>query len=649
MAINNEPTIKPITVTGIFTKYIAKTLPLAFDESMSYYECLCAMLEYLNETIVPDINNANEGLGELQEFYEELQEYVNTYFDNLDVQNEINTKLDKMASDGTLYNIINNQLFTDMNNQILQNAVNIGTLNEEMDGTIKITDNNVITNSMLSQEVREALTGGSTAVVGENSVGTENIQNKAVTIYKVDDLIQTNFTKEYEPVELSNFISGNYCFNDSGTLDIRTNANMSYCTANLTNGEIYQFIGANWYAVNGIMIVDSTDDNKIVASSSISNSSLSFTPAKILFQANKNGLIAYISVYTGAVSVSTPREVSQVMNLTKLSDISQNKKDSQLNLIKTLEGLGLANHKSTIFDFPNITGNQYATTKIYKLSKGTKYRVTGANSYENAGLVITNEAGDPSYISSNSNHTTQDNFEYEFTASDDGYALCMDMTFGVFDYVTNIYIIEEQNKYSTIKWCLIGDSLTDANVNQSVKKYYSYVQDDLGINIQNLGQSGCGYKRKYNGGNNFVEQTALIDNDADIITIFGSWNDGNEFSDLGHDTDTTTDTVLGSVYVAINNIITNRPHARLGIILPTPWISVNPQNITTNYQKYIDGIKTIAANNSVPVLDLFTGSNLYPWNESFKSSFFVSGDGVHPNTDGNKQFANKIEEFIKSL
>lgn len=104
--INNQPTIKPQTVTGIFTKYIAKTLPLAFDESMSYYECICALLEYLNETIVPDINNVNDGLSELQEFYLQLQEYVNTYFDNLDLQAEVNTKLDEMAEDGTLTHLI---------------------------------------------------------------------------------------------------------------------------------------------------------------------------------------------------------------------------------------------------------------------------------------------------------------------------------------------------------------------------------------------------------------------------------------------------------------------------------------------------------------------------------------------------------------
>lgn len=128
MAINNEPTIQPRTVTGIFTNYIAKVLPLAFDDSMSYYECLCALLNYINDTIVPDINNTNDGLAELQGFYEELQSYVNTYFDNLDVQEEINNKLDAMAQDGSLTTLISayiqpridaqNIIINDINNKV---------------------------------------------------------------------------------------------------------------------------------------------------------------------------------------------------------------------------------------------------------------------------------------------------------------------------------------------------------------------------------------------------------------------------------------------------------------------------------------------------------------------------------------------------
>lgn len=106
MAINNQPTIKPRIITGLFTKYIAKTIPLAFDESMSYYECICALLEYLNKTIVPDINNTNEGLSELQSFYLLLQDYVNEYFD-VEFPAEIASQLDEMAEDGTLENLLN--------------------------------------------------------------------------------------------------------------------------------------------------------------------------------------------------------------------------------------------------------------------------------------------------------------------------------------------------------------------------------------------------------------------------------------------------------------------------------------------------------------------------------------------------------------
>ena len=40
---------------------------------------------------------------------------------------------------------------------------------------------------------------------------------------------------------------------------------------------------------------------------------------------------------------------------------------------------------------------------------------------------------------------------------------------------------------------------------------------------------------------------------------------------------------------------------------------------------------------------------MFPWNENFKSMFFVNNDGTHPNTEGNKRFAYKIEEFIKTL
>ena len=56
--------------TGLFTNYIYKAIPLAFDESMSYYETLCGLLNYLQNTIIPTVNNNADAVAELQSLYE---------------------------------------------------------------------------------------------------------------------------------------------------------------------------------------------------------------------------------------------------------------------------------------------------------------------------------------------------------------------------------------------------------------------------------------------------------------------------------------------------------------------------------------------------------------------------------------------------
>lgn len=85
-------------------------LPASYLETMTYYETLLWLTKYLQETVIPTINNNAEAVIELQNLYKELQDYVNNYFDNLDVQDEINNKLDAMVEDGTLDILVNNHI-----------------------------------------------------------------------------------------------------------------------------------------------------------------------------------------------------------------------------------------------------------------------------------------------------------------------------------------------------------------------------------------------------------------------------------------------------------------------------------------------------------------------------------------------------------
>lgn len=141
--------------TRPFRFWCQKALPLVYDDSLSYYEVLCKMADYLNNfmtdlTTVEDsmtefgqqfvinqqfLNSMADQLGQnvadleayindrMDDFmtaYTQLQTYVNNYFDNLDVQEEINTKLDEMASDGTLNDLFDPVLETWMQQKTAQ-------------------------------------------------------------------------------------------------------------------------------------------------------------------------------------------------------------------------------------------------------------------------------------------------------------------------------------------------------------------------------------------------------------------------------------------------------------------------------------------------------------------------------------------------
>lgn len=74
-------------------------LPSSYVDSMSYYECLMWLCKYLKDTVVPTVNENAEAVNEL----------IN-WFNNLDVQDEINTKLDEMSESGELQEIISEYL-----------------------------------------------------------------------------------------------------------------------------------------------------------------------------------------------------------------------------------------------------------------------------------------------------------------------------------------------------------------------------------------------------------------------------------------------------------------------------------------------------------------------------------------------------------
>lgn len=115
--MNNERTINPNAPADFtpqlgdyktlqpFRYWCQKVLPLVYDDSLSYYELLCKVVDYLNKTM-EDAETLHSDVDNLYDAYVKLQGYVNDYFKNLDVQQEINNKLDELVKDGTLEKIL---------------------------------------------------------------------------------------------------------------------------------------------------------------------------------------------------------------------------------------------------------------------------------------------------------------------------------------------------------------------------------------------------------------------------------------------------------------------------------------------------------------------------------------------------------------
>ena len=91
-----------------FTKFCMSigAVPSSYIAGLTIEEQLLWFCSYLENQVIPAVNNNGEAVTELQNLYVQLKDYVDHYFDNLDIQEEINNKLDDMAESGELADVI---------------------------------------------------------------------------------------------------------------------------------------------------------------------------------------------------------------------------------------------------------------------------------------------------------------------------------------------------------------------------------------------------------------------------------------------------------------------------------------------------------------------------------------------------------------
>lgn len=218
------------------------------------------------------------------------------------------------------------------------------------------------------------------------------------------------------------------------------------------------------------------------------------------------------------------------------------------------------------------------------------------------------------------------------------------------------------SRFQNYRVLFIGDSITEKNFRAS-ENWVDYITDELNItNYTNAGMSGTGILRDFGGNSDWLTALPTYDDNYNMVLIMGDMNDwSNEVftsANVGQYGDSTTDTFYGTMKTYLEAILTKYPLAKIG------WITSTPRNQQiTGTSDYLHGkssvfetansvIKEMCNNYSIPVLELYEESSLYPWITANNNEFFKPdegeylADGIHPNSKGQRIMAYKIKDFI---
>lgn len=94
-----------------FKWFVLQNFPFieADFDAITNWQLFCKLGEEMNK-IIEKVNQAGEQTENLTNAFIDLQNYVNNYFENLDIQTEVNNKLDEMAEGGELAELIGQYL-----------------------------------------------------------------------------------------------------------------------------------------------------------------------------------------------------------------------------------------------------------------------------------------------------------------------------------------------------------------------------------------------------------------------------------------------------------------------------------------------------------------------------------------------------------
>ena len=214
-----------------------------------------------------------------------------------------------------------------------------------------------------------------------------------------------------------------------------------------------------------------------------------------------------------------------------------------------------------------------------------------------------------------------------------------------------------QNK----KILFLGDSITEGYGPQDINNvYWKRLEREAGCTSIGYGISGTRIARQQKPSHDpredqyFRSRVAAMDEEADVVVIFGGTNDyGHGDAAMGCFDDRTDDTFYGALHKLYSDLIAKYPTAQLVVMTPLHRLGENEAYNTWGLrtvgclEDYVDIIMEVAGYYGIPVLDLHRVSGLQPEVPALRERYMP--DGLHPNDAGHACICSRLKGFLETL
>lgn len=211
------------------------------------------------------------------------------------------------------------------------------------------------------------------------------------------------------------------------------------------------------------------------------------------------------------------------------------------------------------------------------------------------------------------------------------------------------------------KVLFLGDSITyGSRASAPEFRYVDRFGAKTGATVKNYGIGGTriapvhhSLSAKPEWDQTFLSRVDEMDADADAVVVFGGTNDfGHGDGVIGSFNDTDEYTFYGALHALVKKLMTKYPAARLVFLTPlhrtSELVTVNEVGLPTPpLVEYVKAIREIADYYSIPVLDLWSISGIFPRDE--QNYKLYTSDGLHPNDLGMERIAHLLCQFFRNV